>query len=132
MRARSGRGSRGMAHERARWASGTPAWLRPTLSQITSDLSSGDAKAVTAAAPETDAATAEAVADLPAGLAERLVLDMVLGDGEDGRLLVGSLPDDGEMYFLVLCRLDGAACPLRRIMLVSLLDGAEAFGRATE
>ena len=59
-----------------------------------------------AAAPATDAATAEAIAGLPAGFAKRLVLDMVLSAGKDGRLLIGSLPDDGEMYFLVLCRVE--------------------------
>ena len=119
------------ARQRARWDSGTDPWLRPTLGDITETLSAGEEKAVTAAAPATDAATAAAIAGLPAGFAKRLVLDMVLSDGEDGRLLIGSLPDDGEMYFLVLCRLDGAACGLRRIMMVSLLDGAEAFGKAT-
>ncbi len=119
------------ARQRARWTSGAALWLRPTLANITETLSTGDAKAVTAAAPATDAATAEAIAGLPAGFAKRLVLDMVLSAGEDERLLIGSLPDDGEMYFLVLCRLDGAACGLRRIMMVSLLDGAEAFGKAT-
>ena len=119
------------ARLRARWDSGTEPWLRPTLANIAETLSAGDAKAVTAAAPATDAATAAAIAGLPAGFAKRLVLDMVLSAGKDGRLLIGSLPDDGEMYFLVLCRLDGAACGLRRIMMVSLLDGAEAFGKAT-
>ena len=116
---------------RARWTSGTEPWLRPTLANITETLSAGDATTVTAAAPATDAATAEAIAGLPAGLAKRLVLDMVLSAGKDGRLLIGSLPDDGEMYFLVLCRLEGAACGLRRIMMVSLLDGAETFGKPT-
>ena len=119
------------ASQRARWNSGAEPWLRPTLANITETLSAGDAKAVMAAAPATDAATAEAIAGLPAGFAKRLVLDMVLSAGEDERLLIGSLPDDGEMYFLVLCRLDGAACGLRRIMMVSLLDSAEAFGKAT-
>ena len=117
--------------QRARWTSGAEPWLRPTLANITETLSAGDARTVTAAAAATDAATAEAIAGLPAEFAKRLVLDMVLSAGEDGRLLIGSLPDDGEMYFLVLCRLEGAACGLRRIMMVSLLDGAEAFGKAT-
>ena len=119
------------ARHHAGWASGAQAWLHPTLSAIAKTLASSDADTVAAAAPATDAATAEAIAGLPAGLAKRLVLDMVLSTGKDGRLLIGSLPDDGEMYFLVLCRLDGAACGLRRIMMVSLLDGAEAFGKAT-
>ena len=119
------------ARQRARWNSGAEPWLRPTLANITETLSAGDARTVTAAAPATDGTTAEAIAGLPAGFAKRLVLDMVLTAGKDGRLLIGSLPDDGEMYFLVLCRLDGAACGLRRIMMVSLLDSAEAFGKAT-
>ena len=63
------------------------------------------------------------------GLAKRLVLDMVLDAGDEGPLLIGSLPDDGDVYFLVLCRLDGAACPLRRIMMVSLLHRAEALAK---
>ena len=119
------------ARQRARWNSGAEPWLSPTLANITETLSAGDSKAVMAAAPATDAATAEAIAGLPAGFAKRLVLDMVLSAGEDGRMLIGSLPDDGEMYFLVLCRLDGAVCELRRIMMVSVLDSAEAFGKAT-
>ena len=119
------------ARHHAGWASGAQAWLHPTLSAIAKILASSDADTVTAAAPATDAATAEAIAGLPAGLAKRLVLDMVLSTGKDGRLLIGSLPDDGEMYFLVLCRLDGAACGLRRIVMTSLLDSAEAFGKAT-
>lgn len=117
------------ARQRARWTSDAVRWLRPTLENISIALSVGDATAVTAAAPATDSTTAEAVAGLPAGLARRLVLDMVLDAGDEGRLLIGSLPDDGDVYFLVLCRLDGAACPLRRIMMVSLLDGAEALGK---
>ncbi len=111
------------ARQRVRWTSDGEAWLRPALAEISGALAAGDAGAVTAAAPATDPETAEAVAGLPRALAARLVLDMVLSAGADGRLLIGSLPDDGEMYFLVLCRLEGAACALRRIVMVSVLDG---------
>ena len=117
------------ARERARWASGAEPWLRPALKNISAALSAGDAKAVTTAAPATDAATAEAVAGLPDGLASRLVLDMVLAAGADRRLLVGSLPDDGEMYFLVMCRLQGPDCVLHRFVMVSLLEAAGEQGR---
>lgn len=110
------------ARQRAGWTSGARAWLRPTLARVTDTLSSGDAGAVAAAAPATDAATAEALAGLPEGLAARLTLDMILAAGEGRRLLIGSLPEDGQLYFLVLCRLEGAACSLRRIVMVSLLD----------
>ena len=113
-------------YEHAGWFSGARGWLKPTLSTITDVLSSGNAAAVTAAAPATDPETAEAVAGLPAGLAAELALDMVLDAGEDRRILIGSLPEDGQVYFLVLCRVDGAACPLRRIAMVSLLDNGEA------
>ena len=110
------------ARQHARWTSGGQAWLRPTLAKVTDTLSSGDASVIAAAAPATDAATAEAVAGLPEGLASRLTLDMILDAGGDRRLLIGSLPEDGQVYFLVMCRLEAAACSLRRIVMVSLLD----------
>ena len=118
------------ARQLGRWAAGAEPWLRPTLEAISAALSSGTAKAVMAAAPATDPATAQAVAGLPEGLTKRLVLDMVLEAGRKGRLLIGSLAEDGEMYFLVLCRLDGVACGLRRIVMVSLIDTGGAFGTA--
>ncbi len=118
------------ARQHAGWASGAPEWLRPTLARVTAALSSGDAGAVAAAAPATDPATAEAAAALPEGLAARLVLDMILDAGADRRLLIGSLPEDGQVYFLVQCRLEGAACSLRRILIVSLLDTAVAADAA--
>ena len=114
------------ARQHAAWTSGAQAWLHPTLEKVTETLSLGDANAVTAAAPATDAATAEAVAGLPEGLAARLVLDMILDGGGDRRLLIGSLPEDGQIYFLVQCRLKGTACSLRRIVIVSLLDNIGA------
>ncbi len=120
------------ARQRAGWTSDARAWLRPTLARVTAALSSGDAGAVTAAAPATDPATAQAVADLPEGLAARLVLDMVLDAGADRRLLIGSLPEDGQVYFLVQCRLEGAACSLRRIVIVSLLDTIGAADAARQ
>lgn len=116
--------------QRVRWASGSEAWLRPTLAAITRTLSAGDPATVKAAAPATDSTTAEAVAGLPRGFADRLVLDMVLAAGGGRRLLLGSLPEDGDVYFLVLCRLTGADCRLRRIIMLSLLDDGIAYGRA--
>ncbi len=116
------------ARQHAGWASGAPEWLRPTLARVTAALSSGDAGAVAAAAPATDPATAEAAAALPEGLAARLVLDMILDAGADRRLLIGSLPEDGQVYFLVQCRLEGAACSLRRILIVSLLEAFALSG----
>ena len=112
--------------QQASWTSGDQAWLRPTLAKITDTLSSGDAGAVAAAAPATDAATAQAVAGLPDGLAAGLILDMILDAGGDRRLLIGSLPEDGQVYFLVMCRLEGVACSLRRVVMVSLLDSLGA------
>ena len=117
------------ARQRIRWASDAETWLGPTLAAIARTLSARDARAVRSAAPATDFATAEAIAGLPRGLASRLVLDMVLGAGGHRRLLIGSLPEDGEMYFVVLCRQDGAACALRRIILLSVLDGSGKPGK---
>ena len=122
------------AERRARWNSGADIWLRPTLAAIEEALSARNPASVMAVAPATDAATAEVISGLPAGLAAGLVLDMVLDIGEDGRLLIGSSPGDGDVYFLVLCRLSGGACTLHRVMMVSLsewrdnLDGAGEGG----
>ena len=113
---------RWISDRHGRWASGADAWLSPTLAAVEETLSARDYASVMAAAPATDAATAEAISGLPAGLAPRLVLDMVLDIGEDGRLLIGSLPGDGDVYFLALCRLNGGACPLHRVMMVSLSE----------
>ena len=110
------------AGRRAHWLSGADEWLHPTLAAIEKALSARDPASVMAAAPATDAATAEVISGLPAGLAARLVLDMVLDIGDDGRLLIGSLPGDGDVYFLVLCRLNGGTCPLHRVMMVSLSE----------
>lgn len=119
-----------LPRQRVRWASGSEAWLRPTLAAITRILSAGDPATVKAAAPATDSTTAEAVAGLPRGFADRLVLDMVLAAGGGRRLLLGSLPEDGHVYFLVLCRLTGADCRLRRIVMLSLLGESSTHGRA--
>ena len=116
--------------QRARWASDSDAWLRPTLAAVTRTLSAGEPATVRAAAPATDSATAEAVAGLPPGFADRLVLDMVLAAGGGRRLLLGSLPEDGDVYFMVLCRIAGAVCRLRRIVILSLLDDASSHRRA--
>ena len=110
------------AGQRAHWLSGADEWLHPTLAAIEKALSARDPASVMAAAPATDAATADVISGLPAGLAARLILDMVLDIGDDGRLLIGSLPGDGDLYFLVLCRLNGGTCPLHRVMMVSLSE----------
>ena len=36
--------------------------------------------------------------------------------------LIGSSPGDGDLYFLVLCRLNGGTCPLHRVTMVSLSE----------
>ena len=110
------------AARRAQWHSGNDAWLAPTLTAIQEVLRSQDPAAVVAAAPATDDATAEVIARMPPGFSKTLVLDEVLDIGASGRLLFGSSPGDGDIYVIVLCRLENAACGLRRILLVSLSD----------
>ena len=109
------------AARRAQWLADAESWMRPTVARIDEALAAHDAAALTAAAPDTDAGTAEGLARLPAGFADRLALDMTLPVGQREHLLIGSLPDDGDVYVFVLCRLDGDTCALRRLMLVSLL-----------
>ena len=104
----------------AQRANAPPSWLGPALARIGETLAAGDAAAIAAAAPDTDAATAEALAGLPSAFAKGLVLDMALDAGAGESLLIGSLPEDGSDYILVLCRRDGNDCMLRRFVLVSL------------
>ena len=97
-------------------------WLPQALAVVSEALETRDAAALTRAAPATDPETAQALARLPAGFAKGVVLDMVLDFGNEGRLLIGSRPEDGDLYFFVLCRLQGEACRLRRIMMVALSE----------
>ena len=85
-------------------------------------LAAHDPDVLIAAAPETDAGTAAVLADLPAGFAEGLRLDMAIEAPGPDRLLIASLPADGDVYVLMLCRLEGGDCALRRFMLASLLE----------
>lgn len=107
---------------RSQWAEGKPRWLAPTLTNIEKTLATRDAMAITKSAPGTDAATADALASLPSGFLDRLVLDMVLDAAGGERLLIGSLTEDGDMYVLVLCSHGEDSCVLRRFVLVSLSE----------
>ena len=108
------------AASRAQWTEEMGSWLQPALAGVEAALDARDAGALVAAAPETDAETAETLAALPPAFASRLVLDMVLPAGERERLLVGSLPEDGAVYVFVQCRLGAEACALRRFSLMSV------------
>ena len=107
---------------RTQWAEGGSGWLEPALEAIDAALATRDTTAIRTAAPDTDAAVAEALAGLPPAFAEDLVLDMTLEADGDDRLMVASSPEDGHVYVLALCRLDGGSCPLHRLLLTSLLD----------
>ena len=109
---------------RARWTRETEPWLALVLSEIEAALTARKVEALVAAAPNTDAETAATLTRLPISFTERLTLDMVLGDAENEteRLLIGSLPEDGDVYLLASCRLDRDKCVLRRFVLLSLLE----------
>ena len=109
------------AVRRAQWAAETEPWLGPALAGIEKVLAARDTSVLAAAAPDTDAETAAALARLPREFIARLALDMVLDGGGEERLLIGSVPDEGDIFVLVVCRLDGDACALRRFLLASVL-----------
>ena len=113
------------ALQRAEWQTRAFAWVHPTVAAIGETFAAGDAAALLAQAGDTDPETAAALVSLPAGLVERLTLDMTLDYGEDERLLVISLPDEGEIYIMAECRLPAGAgvCRHGRYVLVDL--GAE-------
>ena len=110
------------AAQRARWSDEARPWLRPVLAVVEAVLGAGQAGALVGAAPETDAEVAAALAQMPAGFAGGLALDMALDIGAGEHLLIGSLPEDGDVYVLARCRLEGVVCGLRRFGLVSLLE----------
>ena len=108
--------------QRERWVDGTLPWLEVALTTIEEALASGDAGELMTAAPGTGEDTAEVLAGLPPEFSAGLVLDMVLDLRGGTHVLIGSLPEDGDVYVLVLCRLEGEYCALKRFMLASLLE----------
>ena len=110
------------AVQRSEWVDAGLPWLDATLNKVEGALNSGDAASMTAAAPETDAGTAAALAQLPRGFVERLSLNMVLGAAENGRLLVGSIPEEGGVYVLAACQMVDGVCELRRLALLSVTE----------
>lgn len=106
----------------ARWAEDPPPWLEPALAAVDAALASRSPGALLAAAPDTGAEAAAALASLPPGFAKGLVLDMVIEAQDGGALLIGSRPEDGDLYVLATCRREGGECVLRRLVLAALLD----------
>ncbi len=111
-----------IALQHARWAEETGPWLGRTLESVEKALAAREPAAIKAAAPDTDEETAAALADLPTTFSARLALDMILETGGGDRLLIGSLPEDGDIYVLAHCRLNGGVCGLRRFILISLVE----------
>ena len=111
-----------IALQRTRWAEESGTWLARALEAVEKALAARDPASIRAAAPDTDDETAAALADLPAAFAASLALDMILETGGVDRLLIGSLPEDGDTYVLAHCRLKGGLCGLRRFILISLLE----------
>lgn len=107
--------------QRVQWAAGVEPWLEPALTKVEGALAKRDAGALVAAAPETGAETAAALVELPTEFLDGFTLDMAVETDGPERLLIGSRPDDGDLYVFVLCRLAGADCALRRFALASIL-----------
>ena len=106
--------------QRDQWTTESFSWLLPTLTGVETALDTRNTPTIKKAAPGTDPDTAEAIANLPSGFISGLTLDMVLEAGETERLLIGSLPEDGDVYMLITCRMEGEACALQHILLLSL------------
>ena len=110
------------ASQSTRWTLQPEAWLTSVLIEVEKTLAAKDVEALMAAAPATDLETSTTLAKLPDGFVTGLTLDMVLDVGKRNHLLIGSLPDDGDLYIFVLCRMEESACVLERFALVSLLE----------
>ncbi len=103
-----------------RWNERDMPWLPSVLTDIQQALTARDPVALVVSAPATDDETAAVLAELHIEFATGLALDMVL-ELPDARLLLGSLPEDGDIYVLAQCQLQAANCGLRRLILLSLL-----------
>ena len=111
-----------MATQRARWTDGSLPWLEAVLARVEAALAARDADALLAAAPRTNREMARILAELPGGFVSALALDMVLETAGSQRILIGSLPDDGDAYVVALCNLEGDGCALRSLSLMSLTE----------
>ena len=110
------------AAQRSVWVDAELPWLDATLNKVEGALNSGAADSLIALAPETDAGTAAALAQLPRDFVDRLSLDMVLGAAENGRLLVGSVPEEGAVYVFAACQMADGVCELRWLSLLSVTE----------
>ena len=104
--------------QRAAWS--REPWLETALAKIQAALASRDSDAIATYAPDTDVAVAYALSNMAEGLAEHLVLDMVIGGDDRSHLLIGSTPEDGTVFVLVLCRLSGKSCELSEFETISV------------
>ena len=108
---------------RTRWTEQSMPWLFHTSEDVEKALTSLDSDYLLSASPDTDPETAAALSDLPAGFAQNLTLDAVLEAGDSHQLLIGSSPEDGDIYVLALCRMENTEfCELRRFELLSLVE----------
>ena len=115
------------ASQRIAWHSEANTWLSETIDTIEDTIALGDEAELIAKASETDAETAGVLVSLPSGLVDQLTLDIVLTYEEEERLLVISLPDDGDFFIMVKCRIDTDArrCTPSQYILVGLESDAE-------
>ena len=105
------------------WTEEFSPWLFSVVSRIDEILTAPNATTIATEAPGTDSATAAALSRLPSDFGQNLTLDMTLEIGKSQRLLIISLPQEGDIYVLVLCELDDTNnCALHRFILLSLAE----------
>lgn len=111
------------AEMRTSWTEDDMPWLFRALEEVEKALTARDPDILMSVSPDTNKETVAALSSLPPGYAENLTLDAALRAGDVHRLLIGSSPEDGDIYVLVLCRLTSAElCELQRFELISLVE----------
>jgi len=111
------------AGQRVQWTEpgSSRQWLVPLLEDVERALLASDVRHIMEVAPETDSATAEALARLPGEYVKETALDLVVGSSES-RLLIASSPADGDTYIMATCQISASLCLPSRLALLSLTD----------
>lgn len=99
----------------------TEKWVKMLAQEIELILKSKSAQYIVEKAPDTPIKTANTLEKLNAQYVSQLSVDLVVSINETDRLMLMSLPQDGDQYIAVICKMRNSICNLSVIQTFSLL-----------